>query len=519
MTSVSIYRLVWPDLEAAIRTDLEDVVRHDLDLAGHHAIRLDRATSAHPPDWAKALNEMTGLPFEEPVRSAAALLLIEIDDVAFALSFGHGRHLLDRFAWERDFGLHVALRTLRADRIAELARTTLDTTARLDLTNMPGGAVVRAFGIAEHAELVKRIAGQSDSLELSWMGGRPSRVRLDGRDALKLRVAVKPADLIQDLRTVQAAAELPAVPELSFMEGIRPVPPGVRRAAASEALNRELRLHDSPRLGFCLPAELLGQEVDGLVVESRGESRVVEEMTVEQVVSLLPAEPAEGLDALYAARVLVSVADLPAPVETSLAEWIAADLIAGDERYVFQQGEFYRVSDAYRETLHREAERLMSQPIGWELPAWPSGESERRYNERVGGDGGFVSLDRDLARTVTHPRGIEICDLISPDNQLVCVKRADRSAPLSHLFSQAVVAAEAILDGEQAWQELLARLPADRRAAVPRRPGFVFAIQLTKGELTPDSLFTFSQVTLYRAARHLHRLGMDVSVVAIPTRK
>lgn len=516
MTSVSIYRLTWPDLEGAIRPDLEDVIRHDLELAGHQAIRLDRSTDAHPPDWAAALNEMTARPFAQPVRSASALLLVSVDNAAFALSFGHGRHLMHQFAWERDFGLHVALRTLRADRIAELARTTLDTTARLDLTNMPGGAGVRTFGMAEHAELVKRIAGQSDSLELSWMNGRPSRVRLDGRDALKLRVAVKPADLIQDLRTIQAAAELPPVPELSFMEGIRPVPPGPRRVAAREALNRELQDPCSARLGICLPAELLGHDVNGLLIKSQGEARVVDEVTLEQVTSLLSAEHGDELDVLCDAMVLAEVANAPVPIETPLSQWISAELIAGEERYVFQQGEFYRLTDAYRETLRKEAERLMSQPLGWKVPAWPAGESERDYNKRVGGEPGFVGLDRDLVRTATHPRGIEICDFLSPDNQLVCVKRAGRSAPLSHLFNQAIVAAEAILDGEHAWQELLAMLPPDRAALVPRRPSIIFAVQLTKGALTPDSLFTFSQVTLYRAARHLYRLGMDVSLVGVP---
>jgi uncharacterized protein (TIGR04141 family) len=111
-----------------------------------------------------------------------------------------------------------------------------------------------------------------------------------------------------------------------------------------------------------------------------------------------------------------------------------------------------------------------------------------------------------------------VCDLVSPDNRLICVKRASRSGPLSHLFSQAIVAAEAIVQGDETWHGLLDRLPEPRRANMPRRPDIVFAIQLTKGELTPDSLFTFSQVTLHRAAWHLERLGMGVAVVDIPTR-
>jgi uncharacterized protein (TIGR04141 family) len=68
---------------------------------------------------------------------------------------------------------------------------------------------------------------------------------------------------------------------------------------------------------------------------------------------------------------------------------------------------------------------------------------------------------------------------------LICVKRASRSAPLSHLFSQAIVAAEAIVQGDETWHGLLGRLPEPRRAAMPRRPDIVFAIQLTKGSWPP----------------------------------
>lgn len=82
----------------------------------------------------------------------------------------------------------------------------------------------------------------------------------------------------------------------------------------------------------------------------------------------------------------------------------------------------------------------------------------------------------------------------------------------------AIVAAEALCEDGEAWQRLLAMLPEERRKEMPRRPGFVFAVQLTGKPLAPDSLFSFSQVTLHRAARHLERLAFEVSLLEIPRR-
>ncbi|MFD0819571.1 DUF6119 family protein [Micromonospora zhanjiangensis] len=521
---MSIYRLNWPDLDAAIRPGLESVQAHQLDLAGHRALRLDRVSGDHPPDWADTLNEMTGLPFDQAVRSASALLLVDLGDASFAISFGHGRHLLDRYAWERDFGLRVALRTLSPRRVAEVTRTALDTGARLDLTCVPAGAGVREFGIEQHTDLVKHIGGHADSLDLGWTGGRGGRVRLDGRDALKIRLTPDPAGLVRDLRAIQAAAESEPVPDLAFMEGIRPLTGGSRLRTAEDALAARIAAPpDGGRtgdpVGVSLPVELLGAGVTGLTVLFQGRTEQVESVDLLLIRRLLaPVRLDQRYAALREATVLATVDGQTVPAETSLGQWLVADLTIDGERYVFQQGRFYVLTDSYRQALRKEVERLMAQPIGWTLPPWPVGMSERDYNEKEAGGRGFVCLDRGLVTSRVHPQGIEVCDLVSPDNQLICVKRAGRSAALSHLFGQAIVAAEAIVQGDETWSGLLDRLPEPRRAAMPRRPDFVFGIQLTKGELTPDSLFTFSQVTLHRAARHLERLGMEVAVVGIPTR-
>jgi hypothetical protein len=75
---------------------------------------------------------------------------------------------------------------------------------------------------------------------------------------------------------------------------------------------------------------------------------------------------------------------------------------------------------------------------------------EDAYCVQVGRRRDYVSLDKKLVRGGAHPKGIEICDLFGPRGELICVKRAARSSVLSHLFFQAVVAAEDLADGDQA---------------------------------------------------------------------
>ncbi len=87
---------------------------------------------------------------------------------------------------------------------------------------------------------------------------------------------------------------------------------------------------------------------------------------------------------------------------------------------------------------------------------------------------------------------------------------------------QGEVAADALLHERDARERLVTHV----RSTAPHRPistdfkpkKVVYAIALDSGKpLTADTLFTFSQVALYRAARRLRSDGIDVEVVGIPT--
>ena len=133
-------------------------------------------------------------------------------------------------------------------------------------------------------------------------------------------------------------------------------------------------------------------------------------------------------------------------------------------------------------------------------------------------------LDKRFLKTRQHNRGpgIEACDLLGPDNELIHVKRGHRSAPLSHLFMQGEVAVDALLNEPDARERLVAAVHArepERRIDVTFKPRkVVYAIAPRSGErLTAATLFTFSQVALYRAARRLRLDDVDVEVVTIPS--
>jgi hypothetical protein len=112
--------------------------------------------------------------------------------------------------------------------------------------------------------------------------------------------------------------------------------------------------------------------------------------------------------------------------------------------------------------------------------------------------------------------------MLGPDSELIHVKRADRSAPLSHLFAQGVVSMDALkyeADARKALVEMARRQNPGHRIDLDFRPRkVVYAIALGPGRaLTVNSLFTFAQVALYRAVKALRNEDVDVEVIGIPS--
>ena len=162
------------------------------------------------------------------------------------------------------------------------------------------------------------------------------------------------------------------------------------------------------------------------------------------------------------------------------------------------------------------------------LPAWslPSLRTERAYNEHVADlfPEQFPCLDRNQG--MRSPLGarssLEACDLLGPGNELIHVKRASGSAPLSHLFFQGLISAETLMASAVARQQFASAVAALLRGRVlpedfrPRK--VVYAILLENGkQLSADTLFPFSQASLAHAARTLGMYDIGIEVIGIPS--
>ncbi|MET8525614.1 DUF6119 family protein [Micromonospora sp. NPDC005172] len=501
------------------------------EVAGAPALLVHGQVPQGPADWCPVVTALTGDSVDVSYSSAGCLLLVAVADEVYALTYGTlGRFMFNSDRIDPAFGIAFAIRAIEPERVRRVTRRVLASTGRVDRNLVPGGQPIRRYHIEGWGEIVGQLCGTLTNERLTRGSNRP--VSIAGADSLRIAVSTEPSALLGDLREISrvCAGEAPS-PELDFITQVRPMRPGARTTTLDERLDEMLGLDEAVGLGIALPIAQVEDEASAssYVVKVPYRRQCHPELDLDAILRDVRGRASgRRLEALKLGTIGLCADPAgrePLSPPVGAHKWITAEISLGAARMIYHEGGWYEIGEKHLDLLRAEIDGILSQPTSIVLPPWGGGLDEDAYNRSVAGSGGgYVLLDKHFLRTRQHNRGhgIEACDLLGPDNELIHVKRADRSAPLSHLFMQGEVAVDALLHERDARERLVAMVrdqqPAHRIdvSFTPRK--VVYAIAPGHGKrLTADTLFTFSQVALYRTVRRLRGESIDVEVVTIPT--
>jgi uncharacterized protein (TIGR04141 family) len=155
------------------------------------------------------------------------------------------------------------------------------------------------------------------------------------------------------------------------------------------------------------------------------------------------------------------------------------------------------------------------------------GEKEPDYNKRLAASDGsrFLVLDAQIKRPGGASSGIELCDLLASNGELIHVKRKSRSATLSHLFAQGIVSASTLLQDGYFRDQIRATIeeianPESRDqwlSLVPDSEGYVdrsryavsYVVIANSSRQGNDWLPFFSKLNLMQSGRQLSNMGFS----------
>ena len=505
-----------------------------IDVAGAPAIWIGIQDDTDIAKWCADASVTTGLELSYTDCRPGGVLLLGVDNVAYAMSYGSGYLEIPDALKDQRFGLRFLIRRLDSDQVRDLVRRRPDARGRTDSTLVVAGAPVWTLGIAENVEIIRRIGGKAKDLKVTFSSRDDRAVNVEGSVGLKMPFGIEPEALIADIRECERVCRQEEPDErLAFIEWIHPV--------ADTAVLAKLDGKLEEMLAGTAAAEQLVPVVPTSVLEHYGEAHTFTVRIGYARTEPVPAlelkdflcrtrklRPGHRVSALRDGHVFLNGTDDNALGSASAIRWLEANVSLDAERYFLMDGDWFQIGADYIRTSRDEISRLFPFTPSVELPAWylPAKRTEYDYNRFVAARhrGKYLCLDRN--QSVRNPLGarssLEICDLLGPGNELIHVKRAAGSAPLSHLFFQGLISAQSLLTGpasvRQRFAATVAALPNGRELPPDFRPTkVIYAILMENGKLlTPDTLFPFSQATLAHAARILSTYGIEVEVIGIP---
>jgi uncharacterized protein (TIGR04141 family) len=176
------------------------------------------------------------------------------------------------------------------------------------------------------------------------------------------------------------------------------------------------------------------------------------------------------------------------------------------------------------EDIQPEIERLLATPSPITLPDWDRRWTEIEYLSHVVHTvNGFILLDRVLLEIPSTRGRFEPCDLLGPNDELIHVARTQHGAAFGHLFNQALVSTEILLDSADARDALVSAVEERGGGRVLASDFYpkdvVLAFPSEAGPIVPvEKIPPFSRFTLSRVAEVLEERGVALRLIGIKGR-
>jgi|GEM_PF-1480606 hypothetical protein len=485
------------------------------------------------PTWLPFVRSITGQPIPyERTPPLSGVLFVTRSGRLLAITFGYGRHLIQRAAIEADFGLKVAAGLIDPEEIAVLDARSVEATSIQVRRQSSRGVSASAIGFNVSREMLRAIAGPIADEALGS--------RIVGSDGLALTARLQARELGPKLDRIQRAYE-DGLYRTHFVHIDRwsEVPAGAKRSELDDALVRtlerrwvQLQAGEDPAL---LPSvterppileapEVLGWESAGFRTTTEPEAALHAFPSLDGYLESLPSPP--SISQLRGGHRLAVVSDIDG---TIINRWPIHGAMLWEQQddqdtFVLAEGRWWRIDAGYRARIDDALAEIPAAQL--QHPDFDPIEEERDYNIRLADYHDRVLLDRRMTR-FTHENGtVEACDVLTLDRQLVHVKPDATSAMLSHLYAQAVVSARLflmlpefreqiriVLAGNQPFMDLI---PPGRPD--PRDYEVVLAIVRSGvGPLGTDLPF-FARNNLVGAVADLQLMGYRVGLVRIDER-
>lgn len=395
----------------------------------------------HSPIWLNAFFNMECNELHQANSRAVLIVKLDIDGKkeTFALTFGYSKNLFAEDVLEEQFGLKIVLNTVGINDIRKISKVSVGSNQKQSQEQMPKATNINEFGFDLERDLIKSVTGKSND-EMFEKGN------LIGGDIFSVLVNRNINNIEEFLiYCYKKYKEEKYKENFEWIDNIKEV----KSKSEIEQLNNILIQYINEEKFDCvwmsIPEVIDWEGVSGFNYTNDGE--INDDIIIERVIESLRND-LTNVEQLKRKKIIVTDIEGKEIDKWSAYRCIIAEIQIEGKSYCLNNGKWYYINKDFSDKIEKEYAKIQISNLNF-INYDTEMKDEDDYNEKLSK---FLSNAYLIHKIGEIPFGggkgnkIELCDVMTKDNQIIHIKKNGGSAYLSHLFNQAAVSAELLLD-------------------------------------------------------------------------
>ncbi len=431
-------------------------------------------------------------------------LVIDGKERVFAIPFGNGANLLNDDVIEEQFGIKILLNSVTKDGFRQLRINNYGGDHRTKNEQTPKKTNINEFGFDVYSDFVSRATAKSDE-ELF------NKNNITGGDILSVSVPVTIDDVENFLIECYKRYQSDKYKEdFGWLDNIKEVKDKKEKELLNSELVKNINKKNFDKVWAAVPEVIEWEEVSNFRYKLSGPG--FDDIEIQQIISLFENGIISNVKTLKNRKVNAMNIDGDEPLRSwPLYKCLIADIEYDGCAYCLNFGKWYKLDKDFVKLTNDYYDSLELSDI-----KFPNSGNEREdeYNEKLFNSlPNSVLMDKKLIEITGMGKGsIEVCDVLTSRNELIHVKKNGGSSYLSHLFYQAAVSGEMLLDisfRNKINEKIGRKIINDN--FMPSKYTVVIAM-ITKNKGDRPKIPFFSKVSIKYAIDGLVRKGYTVKI-------
>lgn len=397
----------------------------------------------HEPAWMKGFFKEDGKDLIK--QSSARLVLIKKlkigeEERFFALTFGYSKYMFQDDVLEEQFGLKIILNSIENDQIRRISKTSVGSNLKQSNEQLPKSSYISEFGFDVNRDLMKNISGKSEDDMFE-------KCILTGGDVFSVNVERNINDIDEFLKfCYKKYKETKYLKNFSWVDNIKYVKDKKLIKELNSKLIDLINNKEFDKVWMAVPEVIIWENIKEFKVSGLDEH--LNDIYIDRVIDSLRNDLTD-IEQLKAKRI---VAISSKDEHQSVYEWNSykctiAEIEVNGQAYCLNNGKWYKINQDFVSDINNRyssIELLSDSFIDFNKKDYIN---EDQYNEALVDSLGNAVLVHKYKISIGGGSGnnIEPCDVFW-NNKFIHIKRNSGSSNLSHLFNQALVSSQVLLD-------------------------------------------------------------------------